>query len=254
MTASDGGVFNYGNLPFCGSTGNLLLTKPVVGIAVTPDGGGYWLVASDGGVFAFGDAAFHGSAGNIALTKPIVGMAVTPDGGGYWLVASDGGRVRLRRRRLPRLGREHRAHQTRGGHGRHPRRWRVLARGVRRRACSPTATPPSTARRGNIRLTKPMVGMAVDARTGGYWLVASDGGVFAYDSPFLGSAGNLRLVKPVVGMMATKSGSGLPTHCCRRRDLLVRDRAVLRLHRQHRPDPTRRGHRRVLTVQAPVVS
>ena len=91
MTASDGGVFNYGNLPFCGSTGNLLLTKPVVGIAVTPDGGGYWLVASDGGVFAFGDAAFHGSAGNIALTKPVVGMAATPDGGGYWLVASDGG-------------------------------------------------------------------------------------------------------------------------------------------------------------------
>ena len=38
-------------------------TKPVVGMAVTPDGGGYWLVASDGGVFAYGDAAFHGSTG-----------------------------------------------------------------------------------------------------------------------------------------------------------------------------------------------
>ncbi len=60
-------------------------------MAVTPDGGGYWLVASDGGVFAYGDAGFHGSAGNLHLTKPVVGMAVTPDGGGYWLVASDGG-------------------------------------------------------------------------------------------------------------------------------------------------------------------
>jgi hypothetical protein len=50
--------------------------------------------------------------------------------------------------------------------------------------------------------------MAADSQTGGYWLVASDGGVFAYDSPFYGSAGNLALVKPVVGMMATQSGGG----------------------------------------------
>ena len=30
-----------------------------MGVAATPDGGGYWLVASDGGVFGFGDAGFH---------------------------------------------------------------------------------------------------------------------------------------------------------------------------------------------------
>src|SRR5580658_2885069 len=35
---------------------------PVVAMAATPDGGGYWLVSSDGGVFAFGDAAFYGAA------------------------------------------------------------------------------------------------------------------------------------------------------------------------------------------------
>ena len=34
------------------------LNKPIVGMAATPDGDGYWLVASDGGVFAFGDAGF----------------------------------------------------------------------------------------------------------------------------------------------------------------------------------------------------
>ena len=67
------------------------LHAPVVGMAATPDGKGYWLVASDGGIFAFGDAAFHGSTGAIHLNQPIVGMASTPDGGGYWLVASDGG-------------------------------------------------------------------------------------------------------------------------------------------------------------------
>src|SRR5664280_783547 len=35
------------------------LNKPIVGMASTPDGGGYWLVASDGGVFAFGNAPFY---------------------------------------------------------------------------------------------------------------------------------------------------------------------------------------------------
>ena len=67
------------------------LNAPVVGIAATADGGGYWLVAADGGVFTFGDARFAGSLGNIALNAPVVGIAATADGGGYWLVAADGG-------------------------------------------------------------------------------------------------------------------------------------------------------------------
>jgi hypothetical protein len=67
------------------------LNDPIVGMAATPDGRGYWLVASDGGVFAVGDARFYGSLGSIRLNRPIVGMAATPDGRGYWLVASDGG-------------------------------------------------------------------------------------------------------------------------------------------------------------------
>jgi hypothetical protein len=65
LTASDGGIFSYGSAPFAGSAGNLKLNKPVVGMAVTPDGNGYWLVASDGGVFSYGDAQFYGSAGNL---------------------------------------------------------------------------------------------------------------------------------------------------------------------------------------------
>jgi len=67
------------------------LNRPIVGIAATPDGRGYWLVASDGGIFAFGDARFYGSTGHLKLNRPIVGIAATPDGRGYWLVASDGG-------------------------------------------------------------------------------------------------------------------------------------------------------------------
>jgi SpoIID/LytB domain protein len=91
IDATDGGVFSFGNAAFHGSTGNIRLNQPVVGMSATPDAGGYWEVASDGGVFSFGDAVFHGSTGNIVLNKPMVGMATTPSGNGYWLVASDGG-------------------------------------------------------------------------------------------------------------------------------------------------------------------
>jgi len=91
LVASDGGIFSFGGAPFYGSTGGMVLNKPIVGMAVTPDGGGYWLVASDGGIFSYGDAQFYGSTGSMTLNKPIVGMAPTPDGKGYWLVASDGG-------------------------------------------------------------------------------------------------------------------------------------------------------------------
>ena len=39
----------------------------------------------------------------------------------------------------------------------------------------------------------------------GYWMAASDGGIFNYGtgSPFKGSAGSLHLNKPVVGGAAT---------------------------------------------------
>ena len=71
--------------------GAIALNQPIVGMAATPSGKGYWLVASDGGIFSFGDARFRGSTGALRLNQPIVGMAATPTGHGYWLVASDGG-------------------------------------------------------------------------------------------------------------------------------------------------------------------
>ena len=76
---------------FHGSKGGQPLDKPIVGMAATPSGNGYWLVASDGGIFNFGDAPSIGSKGGQPLDKPIVGMASRPTGHGYWLVASDGG-------------------------------------------------------------------------------------------------------------------------------------------------------------------
>lgn len=61
--------------PFRGSLAGQSLNVPVVGMAVAPDGDGYWLVAADGGVFAFGSAAFFGSLAGADLNDPIVGIS-----------------------------------------------------------------------------------------------------------------------------------------------------------------------------------
>jgi subtilisin family serine protease len=43
----------------------------------------------------------------------------------------------------------------------------------------------------------------------GYWLVASDGGIFAFgDARFFGSTGALRLNRPIVGVASTPTGAG----------------------------------------------
>jgi hypothetical protein len=70
----------------------MTLNKPIVGMASTPDGGGYWLVASDGGVFSLGDATYDGSVPGQGLVQhaPVEGLVPTPDGGGYWEVGQDG--------------------------------------------------------------------------------------------------------------------------------------------------------------------
>jgi hypothetical protein len=53
----------------------LLSGVPVVGMAPTPTGQGYWEVTTDGGVGSFGDAQFQGSMAGQPLNKPMVGMA-----------------------------------------------------------------------------------------------------------------------------------------------------------------------------------
>jgi ribosomal protein L24E len=53
------------------------------------------------------------------------------------------------------------------------------------------------------------VGMAATPDGRGYWLVASDGGIFAFgDAGFYGSTGAMHLNQPIVGMTATPDGRG----------------------------------------------
>ena len=67
--------------------GGTPLNQPIVGMAATGDGNGYWLVAADGGIFSFGTAPFSGSLGSVKLNKPVVAMAaVGPAIGGRALL------------------------------------------------------------------------------------------------------------------------------------------------------------------------
>jgi hypothetical protein len=58
-------------------------------------------------------------------------------------------------------------------------------------------------------LNKPIVGIAMTPDNRGYWLDATDGGIFTEgDAAFYGSTGAIRLNKPIVGMAATPDGKG----------------------------------------------
>jgi hypothetical protein len=205
MTGGDGGVFNFGNLPFCGSTGEIHLNQPVVGMAGTVDGGGYWTVARDGGIFTFGDAEYYGSMGGTPLNQPIVGMASTPDGGGYWLVAADGGIFSFGDAQSHYYGSMGGSHlnrpivamaSTANGDG----YWLVASDG----GIFTFGDAGFLGSMGGSHLNAPIVGMAPTPSGHGYWMVASDGGIFTFgDAPFDGSMGNVQLNEPVVAMSST---------------------------------------------------
>ena len=206
--ASDGGIFSFGNAQFWGSTGAIVLNRPIVGMAAKTDHDGYWLVASDGGVFSFGNATFWGSTGALRLNSPVVGVAATPDGGGYWLVAADGGVFAFGDAAF---------HGSMGGKplnkpivGMAPTHdglgyWLVASDGGIF-SFGDAAFHGST---GALVLNRPVVAMAATRDGLGYWLVASDGGVFTFgDAFFHGSMGGTVLNRPVVGLAVTPDGGG----------------------------------------------
>ncbi len=188
LVASDGGIFSYGDTVLRLDRWRRRSNKPIVGMAATPSGHGYWLVASDGGIFNYGDAS--------STARPVVAPRTSPSSawrqrrrGGYWLVASDGGIFSYGDAIVLRLD---------GGSPstspssawRQRRRGTVTGSSPPTGASSTTATRRSTARRVAIRLNKPIVGMAATPSGHGYWLVASDGGIFNYgDASFYGSTG-----------------------------------------------------------------
>jgi len=185
-----------------------ILNAPVVGMASTPDGLGYWVVASDGGIFAYGNATFEGSTGAVHVNAPIVGVAATSDGGGYWLVAADGGIFAFgdatflgsmggQPLNQPIVGMA----ATQSGRG----YWLVAADGGIFSYGDATFMGSMV----GTPLNQPVVAMAATPTGRGYWMTASDGGIFAFgDASFEGSLGATPLDKPVVGLAASPTGRG----------------------------------------------
>ncbi len=203
-----GSVLAFGRARNEGSLAGTNLSAPVVAMAGTPDGRGYWLAASDGGVFGFGDAHFYGSLGKITLNQPIVAMAATPDGHGYWLAASDGGvfgfgdahfygslgKITLNQPIVAMAA-------TPDGHG----YWLAASDG----GVFGFGDAHFYGSLGKITLNQPIVAMAATPDGHGYWLAASDGGVFGFgDAHFYGSLGKITLNQPIVAMAATPDGHG----------------------------------------------
>jgi hypothetical protein len=160
----------------------MVLTAPMYdGVAAaTTTPCGYWLVGSDGGIFTFGQAQFFGSTGSLKLQRPVVGISPSTPGtgySGYWLVASDGGIF---------------SYNT-GFYGSIP--------GL---GLNPAGSglPHS--------LNAPIVGVVPSVTAHGYFMVASDGGVFAFgDAHFAGSCpGSGGCAGSAVAVVPDASGKG----------------------------------------------
>ncbi len=182
--------------------------SPVVGVASTPDGNGYWLVMKNGGVLGAGDARVYGSLAGKPLSSPVAGIAATPDGHGYWLVAANGGIFAFGDARFYGSTGSRHLNQPIAGMAATPdgRGYWLVASDGGIFAFGDARFYGST---GAKRLNRPIVGIASAPDGRGYWLVASDGGIFAYgDARFYGSTGTRHLNQPIVGIAATGNGRG----------------------------------------------
>ena len=184
----------------------LAVAPPVVSVAATPDGGGYWLAGAAGGVAPRGDAGYYGSMAGKHLDAPVVSMASTPDGKGYWLVAADGGVFTFgdavfrgsaggKHLDAPVVGIA--ADAVTGGY------WLVAADGG-----IFAFDAPFRGSGGGKHLNMPVIGMSVTQGDTGYRLVAADGGIFSFGAAFYGSLGATHLNAPASSMAADPVSGG----------------------------------------------
>jgi hypothetical protein len=122
----------------------------VVGMAAVPGGRGYWLAGQNGQVAACGDAPV---LGNAITPTPVVAITAAPNGIGYWLVTTNG---------------------------------MVYAFGSAKWYGQPVVLDTSANPYGIMLshvIAQPIVGMAADPKTGGYWLIDRNGNVYNYNAP-----------------------------------------------------------------------
>ncbi|HTL83693.1 MAG TPA: CAP domain-containing protein [Acidimicrobiia bacterium] len=188
------------------SSPTLWLSAPVVGVAATITGKGYWRALQDGSVLTAGDAHFYGSAKGL-WHDAIIAIVATPTGNGYWLADRSGGVYAYGDARYRGSMAGHHLNKpivgmaaTASGNG----YWLVASDGGLF-----AFHAPYHGSMGGRPLNKPIVGMSARPGGGGYWEVASDGGIFSFgDATFRGSMGGKHLNQPIVGMAPLKDGTG----------------------------------------------
>ena len=239
LLTSNGGVFDFG-VQFRGAPASdptRCAPAPLPGrvpqpngtcgsIAVTPTGGGYWVMNSiTGAIYAYGHAGAFGSpqarfAGTspefLPVMRQIVSSAVRKR-----LLGVRGRRERHRHRRSLRRRRVLRRHDhapppapgcrvTTADRSASPRppTARATGRCTRTEVCSRSAARRSSDRWHARPLAAPIVGITGSASGKGYWLVASDGGVFAFgDARFAGSRAGLPHA-PIIALARNPVGPG----------------------------------------------
>ncbi len=149
-----------------------------IGIISSSDGKGYWEADSAGDVYAFGDATSYATLAPANLSAPIVAISPVTGSTGYVLATANGS---------------------------------IYTYGSAKYFGSIDQINPNAPAGGSnsVVLNQPIVGLSEAPNNTGYWLVAADGGIFAFGGAgFYGSAGNLHLFRPIVGMAATLDGKG----------------------------------------------
>ena len=210
FVASDGGVFTYGaGAPFLGSMGGTALNKPDRrhGASCRPVTATTWWLRRRHLQLRVGPVLRLDGVDAPQQARRRHGG----DRGRGRLLARRlrRGHLQLRRRPVLRLDGLAPPQQARSSAWRRPPTARATTWWPPTAASSTTATPPSTARRAPSCSTSPSWAWPCPT-SGGYYLVASDGGIFTYPTtggpPFFGSTGSIVLNKPIVGMTAVAGG------------------------------------------------
>jgi Cu/Zn superoxide dismutase len=242
LAASDGGIFTYGDAAFAGSTGGMRLAAPIVGVATLPGHAGAVLRNATGDAIGVVGLAQVGDQ----IRVRVVARGLTPGWHGFQAHAtgtcngvdgflSAGGH----------LGSETTSHAAHAGDvpslladagGNAAATFRTdrfalaqladvdgaafvvhagadnFANIPNRYTSAGTTGPDALTKASGDSGARVACGVVRGGKQGpaaGYWLLGSDGGIFAFgDAAFLGSVGDRRLNQPVVAMAPTPTGEG----------------------------------------------
>lgn len=184
------------------------LRSPMVGLAITPHGAGYWVLAADGSVARFGNAPLERSATGAQRVRRPVAIEPSSDGRGYWIATADG--------HVKAYGDTHlygpvsstngatvvsmAATPDDGGYWLVAKDGRIYALGDAHNYGSPA---------GTANMHGDVVAMASTGDGRGYWLVTSFGQVISFgDAHNFGSLPSRYYTAPIVGIAASPSSRG----------------------------------------------